>query len=84
VVGEKIDWVIVVVGKEVERKEPAGASGTPRFLERQVTELFPPPKVGGEKRGLVFWLIVPGSSERRFISFIWSLPPFLLLVVVGS
>jgi hypothetical protein len=84
VVGEKVDWVVVVVGKEVEGEEPAGTSGTQRFLEKQVAELLPPPKGGGEERGLVFWLIVPGSSERRFISFIWSLPPFLLLAVVGS
>jgi hypothetical protein len=53
-VGEIIDWVIVVVGKEVEGEEPAGTSGTPRFLERQVRDLFPPPKGGGEERGLVF------------------------------
>jgi hypothetical protein len=51
VVGEIIDWVIVVVGKEVEGEESAGTSGTPRFLEKQVTELFPPPQGGrGEER----------------------------------
>jgi hypothetical protein len=84
VVGEIIGWVIVVVGKEVEGEEPAGTSGTPRFPEKQVTELFPLPKGGGEKRGLVFWLIVPDNSERRFISLIWSLLPFLLFAAVGS
>jgi hypothetical protein len=54
VVGEIIDWVIMVVGKEVEAEEPAGTSGTPRFLEKQVTELFPPPRGAGRREDWFF------------------------------
>jgi hypothetical protein len=62
VVGEKMGWVIVVVGEEVGGEGSAGTSGTPRFLEMIEAELFPPPR-GGRKEGRTGFLI--GPSEKR-------------------